>query len=69
MGLPQLLACLDVQKRQGKEDNGEGDHDYILHGFSLLPAAQNWSLPALSRTRTILARARFKYRQDSLNKA
>jgi hypothetical protein len=25
-GLPQLLACLDVEKRQGEENNGEQQH-------------------------------------------
>jgi hypothetical protein len=25
-GLPQLLASLDVEKRQGKENRGEEDH-------------------------------------------
>jgi hypothetical protein len=32
MGLPQLLAALDVKKRQGEEDNGEEQHGEILHG-------------------------------------
>jgi hypothetical protein len=31
MGLPQLLAGLDVEKRQGEEDNGEQQHPKILH--------------------------------------
>jgi hypothetical protein len=30
-GLPQLLAGLDVEKRQDEEDSGEDEHDYILH--------------------------------------
>jgi hypothetical protein len=30
-GLPQLLARLDVEKRQGKENNGEKQHDCVLH--------------------------------------
>jgi hypothetical protein len=35
MELPQLLACLDVEKRHGEEDNGEEQHHYILHFRSL----------------------------------
>jgi hypothetical protein len=31
MGLPQLLAGLDVEKRQGEENYGEQQHDCILH--------------------------------------
>src|SRR5271157_1078847 len=34
-GLPQLLACLDVQKRQGEENCREQQHHSILHGGSL----------------------------------
>jgi hypothetical protein len=34
-GLPQLLACLDVEKRHGKENYGEQHHDEILHSRSL----------------------------------
>jgi hypothetical protein len=30
-GLPQLLACLDVEKRQGEENYREQQHRYILH--------------------------------------
>jgi hypothetical protein len=30
-GLPQLLAGLDVEKRQDEEDYSEGEHDCILH--------------------------------------
>jgi hypothetical protein len=30
-GLPQLLASLDVEKRQGEEDSGEQQHPKILH--------------------------------------
>jgi hypothetical protein len=33
--LPQLLACLDVEKRQGKENCGEQQHDCILHRITL----------------------------------
>ena len=31
MELPQLVARLDVEKRQGEEDNGEQYHPKILH--------------------------------------
>jgi hypothetical protein len=30
-GLPQLLACLDVEKRQGEENDGEQQHHCVLH--------------------------------------
>jgi hypothetical protein len=29
--LPQLLTCLDVEKRQGKENGCEENHDQVLH--------------------------------------
>ena len=31
MGLPQLLARLDVEKRQGEENYREQQHHHILH--------------------------------------
>jgi len=31
MGLPQLLAGLDVKERQDKENCGERQHEQILH--------------------------------------
>jgi hypothetical protein len=31
MGSPQLLAGLDVEKRQGEENYREQQHHYILH--------------------------------------
>jgi hypothetical protein len=34
-GLPQLLACLDVEERQGEENYREQQHRYILHRGSL----------------------------------
>jgi hypothetical protein len=34
MGLPQLLASHDVEKRQGKENSGEQQHRHILHRIS-----------------------------------
>ena len=69
-GLPQLLAGLDVEKRQDEEDNGERKHDYILHigsrsSRAVRPGSTFWS----RLTRTILPQAIFKYRQDFLNKA
>jgi hypothetical protein len=33
-GLPQLLAALDVEKRQGEEYDREQQHRYILHSMS-----------------------------------
>jgi hypothetical protein len=30
-GLPQLVACLDVEKRHGEEDGGVDEHQQILH--------------------------------------
>jgi hypothetical protein len=33
-GLPQLLAALDVEKRQGEENYREQQHRYILHRSS-----------------------------------
>jgi len=33
-GLPQLLACLDVEKRHGEEGHGEQEHYDILHSES-----------------------------------
>ena len=40
-GLPQLLAGLDVEKRQGEEDYGEQYHPKILHRGS----RNSWSKP------------------------
>jgi hypothetical protein len=34
-GLPQLLACLDVEKRQAEENYREQQHRHILHFGSL----------------------------------
>src|SRR5579863_1934606 len=33
-GLPQLLACLDVEKRQSEENSGVEQHEYVLHAES-----------------------------------
>jgi hypothetical protein len=33
-GLPQLLARLDVEKRQAEENYREQQHRYILHSMS-----------------------------------
>jgi hypothetical protein len=47
--LPQLLAGLDVQKRQGEEDNREQKHRCILHrGLSfqgMMPVSRIVSVP------------------------
>jgi len=34
--LPQLVACLDVEKRQAKENRREQQHRCILHRRSLI---------------------------------
>jgi hypothetical protein len=36
IALPQLLACLDVEKRQDKENKREQKHGCVLHGVSEL---------------------------------
>jgi hypothetical protein len=36
-GLPQLLASLDVEKRQAEENCREQQHRYILHRRSHFP--------------------------------
>jgi hypothetical protein len=54
MGLPQLLACLDVKERHGKEDNGEQQHHYILHRKFLSSGLQRTFLSsAASMLRTL----------------
>jgi hypothetical protein len=69
-GLPQLLAGLDVKKRQDEEDSGEGEHDYILHIGSRSSGRFGVGWAFRSRpTGTILPQAKFKYRLDFLNKA
>jgi hypothetical protein len=45
-GLPQLLAGLDVEKRQGEEDRGEQQHPKILHR-----GAPVWGVEAAWRLR------------------
>jgi hypothetical protein len=57
-GLPQLLAGLDVEERQGEENGREQQHRYILHRSSRIsmsrpvgkPPAQDsfWLSPRLS---------------------
>jgi hypothetical protein len=57
-GLPQLLAGLDVKKRQAEENYREQQHDSILHSNSRIsvsrplekPPAQEsfWLTPSLS---------------------
>jgi hypothetical protein len=69
-GLPQLLAGLDVKKRQDEESGGEQQHGYVLHrkspGRELEPGRAR-SRPG-AQPRLILARGRFEYRKDFLNK-
>jgi hypothetical protein len=36
-GLPQLLACLDVEKRQAEENYREQQHRHILHSGLSIP--------------------------------
>jgi hypothetical protein len=40
--LPQLLAGLDVEKRQGKENYCEQQHRYILHRSSRISMSMTW---------------------------
>jgi hypothetical protein len=63
MGLPQLLAGLDVEKRHGEEDDGEQQHDQILHGVS------HFAPSGASLTGFIFDYDSFEYRKDFLNKA
>ena len=44
IGLPQLLASLDVKKRHGKENYGEQQHQCILHRKSLGSSRKNANL-------------------------
>jgi hypothetical protein len=46
-GLPQLLACLDVEKRQGEEGYGEQQHHCVLHSRSPVFSASAPAIPAL----------------------
>jgi hypothetical protein len=65
-GLPQLLAALDVEKRQGEEYGREQQHRYILHRGSLSSVSRLWEAAC---SRMILALASFEYRKVFLNKA
>jgi hypothetical protein len=54
-GLPQFLACLDVEKRHDEESHGEQKHHCILHsrspvvrGPALVPA-QGWRVGSQTR--------------------
>src|ERR1039457_6031257 len=44
-GLPQLLAALDVEKRQGEEYNREQQHRYILHRNSRISMSRPLGKP------------------------
>ena len=58
MGLPQLLACLDVEKRHGKENHGEQQHHNILHRGSL-SFSRDRTEPNLRRFSGLLTAAGF----------
>ncbi|MGA2352603.1 MAG: hypothetical protein ABSF70_19375 [Terracidiphilus sp.] len=65
-GLPQLLAGLDVKKRQTEENYREQQHRYILHSVSQF---QERDVREAACSRTILALALFDYQKDFLNKS
>src|ERR1035441_4273447 len=44
-GLPQLLASLDVEKRQGEEYDREQQHRYILHRSSRISMSRPLGKP------------------------
>src|ERR1039458_8370681 len=48
-GLPQLFACLDVEKRHGEENGGEEQHDCVLHTRS--PSAGQYKACSISGKR------------------
>jgi hypothetical protein len=62
-GLPQLLAALDVEKRQGEEYDREQ-----LHLASQLPHFHEQAVGEAACSRMILALASFEYRKTFLNK-
>src|SRR5665213_1382564 len=49
-GLPQLLASLDVEKRQAEENYREQQHRYILHSMShfSIGLTSCWDRPPMS---------------------
>jgi hypothetical protein len=69
--LPQLLAGLDVKKRQDEERGGEQQHGYVLHRKSPGPASQqagaDWT-GSPAQPNFILACGGFERRKDFLNK-
>jgi hypothetical protein len=68
-GLPQLLACLDVKKRQSEENYREQQHHYILHGRSLIFRRMTpFVMGRIAGSKAILGHTKFKYRKDFLNK-
>jgi hypothetical protein len=80
IGLPQLLASLDVKKRHGEENHGERQHQRVLHRRTprsgRITAAQG-SAPETpmsacsartekAQPKSILAYNRFEYRKKNL---
>jgi hypothetical protein len=66
-GLPQLLACLDVQECHDKKDNGKQQHHYILHCTSLSWLCVKGQTLRLPCTRLILGCSGFESQKDFLN--
>jgi hypothetical protein len=64
MGLPQLLAGLDVQKRQTEENYREQQHRYILHSVSRF---HEQGVGEAACSRMILALAWFDSPKDFVN--
>jgi hypothetical protein len=69
-GLPQLLAGLDVEKRQDEENYREQQHHYILHRRSH-SSRRRGALAAgqIFYSRNMLAHAPLEYRKRFLRKA
>jgi hypothetical protein len=55
-GLPQLLACLDVEKGNAEENHREEKHRYILHRGITLP------LQSLGQSCSRAKRGKARYR-------
>jgi hypothetical protein len=69
MGLPQLLARLDVEKRHGEEDDGEDQHQKILHFRSRNSRRLEASKRSpLRRTKTMIGSLGFWSRKDFIRK-
>jgi hypothetical protein len=70
-GLPQLLACLDVEKRQDKEDCCEQQHPNILHGRAPGSGVEfqgRYFAGLESNAKVSVAQAQFDYQKVFLNK-